>query len=82
MKAHWLDSNTGDGIAVAELARQGIAYQRLDTAPDAYRASVDTLKTDRGYIEEDIIELFPALTIDRDTLGEALDILDDAISAG
>lgn len=32
--------------------------------------------------EEELLELFPALTIDRDTLAEALDVLEAAISAG
>ena len=32
--------------------------------------------------EEDTLELFPPLVIDEDTLADALDILDDAISAG
>lgn len=59
MKAHWLDSNAAESIGEAELARQGVAYQLLDTATDAYRASVDSLKTERGYIEEDIVELAP-----------------------
>jgi 1,2-dihydroxy-3-keto-5-methylthiopentene dioxygenase len=59
MKAHWLDSNT-DRIAVDELVEEGIAYQQLITAPGAYRSAVDELKTSRGYIEEDIVELSPA----------------------
>ena len=59
MKAHWLDSAEGM-IGEAELATQGIAYQRLDPEPAAYRSAVDTLKSTRGYIEEDIVELEPS----------------------
>jgi 1,2-dihydroxy-3-keto-5-methylthiopentene dioxygenase len=58
MKAHWLDSNDGS-IAPGDLAEQGVAYHQLRTDPAAYRSSVDMLKSDRGYIEEDIIELAP-----------------------
>ena len=58
MKAHWLDSDQG-AIAEAELLKQGITYQLLDTREAAYRAAVDAVKTDRGYIEEDIVELAP-----------------------
>jgi 1,2-dihydroxy-3-keto-5-methylthiopentene dioxygenase len=59
MKAHWLDSTAGT-IATSELAEHGIAYHQLSTMPALYRTSVDTLKTERGYIQEDIIELAPS----------------------
>lgn len=59
MKAHWLDSHQGT-IGEVELATHGVAYQRLDTEPVAYRSAVDSLKSERGYIEEDIVELAPS----------------------
>lgn len=59
MKAHWLDSKAG-GIDPSELAGEGVAYQQLRTDPGSYRSSVDMLKTERGYIEEDIVELGPS----------------------
>ncbi|HET6331868.1 MAG TPA: cupin domain-containing protein [Polyangiales bacterium] len=59
MKAHWLDS-TADSIATQELVSEGVAYQQLSTAPASYRSSVDMLKADRGYVEEDIVELSPS----------------------
>ena len=59
MKAYWLDPDSGV-IGEAELSKQGIAYQLLDTDPTAYRSAVDTLKTARGYVEEDIVELEPS----------------------
>jgi 1,2-dihydroxy-3-keto-5-methylthiopentene dioxygenase len=58
MKAHWLDSQASS-ISPSELAEEGVPYQQLLTQPAAYRSAVDQLKTDRGYIEEDIIELAP-----------------------
>jgi 1,2-dihydroxy-3-keto-5-methylthiopentene dioxygenase len=58
MKAHWLDAQA-DSISPAELSEQGVPYQQLLTRADAYRSAVDQLKTDRGYIEEDIVELAP-----------------------
>jgi 1,2-dihydroxy-3-keto-5-methylthiopentene dioxygenase len=59
MKAHWLDSKAGS-IDPTELAEQGVAYQQLRTEPAWYRSTVDMLKSDRGYIEEDIVELGPS----------------------
>ena len=59
MKAHWLDSNAGS-IGPSELVQQGVAYSQLHTDPGSYRSAVDELKNDRGYIEEDIIELKPS----------------------
>jgi len=58
MKAHWLDSQMGS-ISPTELAEEGVPYQQLMTAPSAYRSAVDALKSDRGYVEEDVIELAP-----------------------
>lgn len=59
MKAQWLDSNEAE-LGAAELQKQGVAYQRLDTQEVAYRVAIDDLKTRRGYIEEDIVELAPS----------------------
>lgn len=59
MKATWLDSNQAE-IGATELQAQGVAYQRLDTQPSAYRTAIDELKATRGYIEEDIVELAPS----------------------
>ncbi|HKP60100.1 MAG TPA: cupin domain-containing protein [Polyangiales bacterium] len=58
MKAHWLDSDAGQ-IDAAELAAQGVPYQVLPTDPGKYRGAVDALKNERGYVEEDVIELQP-----------------------
>jgi 1,2-dihydroxy-3-keto-5-methylthiopentene dioxygenase len=59
MKAHWLDSTQG-AIGAAELNAEGVAYQTLDPEPAAHRDAVDRLKNERGYIEEDIVELAPS----------------------
>lgn len=57
MKAHWLDR--GGDISEETLTKDGIHYERIDTEPSLYRKPVDRVKADRGYIEEDIIELRP-----------------------
>lgn len=65
MKAHWLDQH--DPIGAEELARQGVYYARLDTDERSYQAPLDRLKQERGYIEQDIIELAPS-TPDLETI--------------
>jgi 1,2-dihydroxy-3-keto-5-methylthiopentene dioxygenase len=57
MKAHWLDR--GGEISEGVLANNGIYYEKIDTGPALYRKPVDRVKAERGYIEEDIIELRP-----------------------
>jgi 1,2-dihydroxy-3-keto-5-methylthiopentene dioxygenase len=57
MRAHWLDRE-GE-IAEAVLEKNGVYYQRIETSPALYREPVDRVKAERGYIEEDIIELGP-----------------------
>jgi 1,2-dihydroxy-3-keto-5-methylthiopentene dioxygenase len=55
MRAFFLDR--GADISSEELARNGVLQRRLATEPAAYRALIDQLKADRGYIDEDIVEL-------------------------
>jgi 1,2-dihydroxy-3-keto-5-methylthiopentene dioxygenase len=57
MKAHWLDK--GGDISAQKLNEQGVFYTKLEADPAEYRAPIDRVKTDRGYITEDIVELGP-----------------------
>jgi 1,2-dihydroxy-3-keto-5-methylthiopentene dioxygenase len=59
MKAHWLDSNDGP-ITPDQLEANGVLYRFIQTDPASYRAPVDEVKSARGYVDEDIIELTPA----------------------
>lgn len=58
MRAHWLDR--AGAISEKTLAEHGVYYALLDANPASYRAPLDDVKDDRGYIEEDIVELGPA----------------------
>jgi 1,2-dihydroxy-3-keto-5-methylthiopentene dioxygenase len=58
MKAHYLDRN--ENLSRETLAANGVLYEHIDPSPEAYRAPLDGLKSDRGYIEEDVIELSPS----------------------
>lgn len=57
MRAHWLDK--GGDISPDDLVRHGVYFASLTVQPDAYREPLDRVKTDRGYVAEDIVELRP-----------------------
>ena len=61
MKAAWMlaDGREGKSITQNELADQGILYQKLSTESDEYQSVLTKLKQDRGYIEQDEVELSP-----------------------
>lgn len=58
MKAFWLDDS--HPLTTNELAAEGIHHASLSTSAAEYQGPLDELKTDRGYIEQDIVELSPA----------------------
>lgn len=57
MKAHYLEE--GESIDAATLRDNGVYYAALPTDESGYRMAVDALKGERGYVEEDIVELSP-----------------------
>jgi 1,2-dihydroxy-3-keto-5-methylthiopentene dioxygenase len=57
MKAHWLERD-GD-LGLDELARNDVYYAKLATDEASYGAPLEALKRDRGYVEQDIVELAP-----------------------
>lgn len=57
MKATWLDDGTE--IDRATLNAQGVLNQALPLDPSGYQPTMDELKTERGYIEQDQVELRP-----------------------
>lgn len=65
MHATWLDDDSP--ISVEALRAEGVTYERLATDPATYQAPLDSLKAERGYVEQDIVELSPA-TPDLDAL--------------
>ena len=46
-------------LDVDHLLRAGVHYEALELADDAYQSRLDTLKRERSYIEQDVIELRP-----------------------
>lgn len=61
MKATWLDHPERDAIDEQTLSGQGVVYQRLRTEESAYRDPLDALSAERGYVEQDVVELHPGL---------------------
>ena len=57
MKAHWLEQS-GE-ISAEELGRNDVYYARLITDPASYQSPLDQLKTERGYVEQDMVALSP-----------------------
>lgn len=59
MQAHWLDEAGAEPISIDTLRDNGVLFEQLPTDDDAFQASLDALKADRGYVEQDVVELRP-----------------------
>lgn len=57
MKATWL--NEGTELSTPELLANDVYYERLATQPESYQAPLDTLKDERGYVQQDEVALSP-----------------------
>lgn len=61
MKLEWLNPTMQSErpLDEAELRRVGVVYEKLELDPSAYQPALDRVKDDRGYVEQDIVELSP-----------------------
>ena len=59
MKATWLDDDTE--IDSETLNAEGILHQRLPLDESGYQPTMDELKSERGYIHQDQVELRPEM---------------------
>lgn len=60
MKLQWLEPQESQpSLRVSDLEAVGVLAERLELAPDAFQPGLDELKAERGYVEQDIIELQP-----------------------
>jgi len=63
MKLAWLepnaDTSSDASISTADLAAVGVLAERLELQSEAFQPALDTLKAQRGYVEQDIVELNP-----------------------
>jgi 1,2-dihydroxy-3-keto-5-methylthiopentene dioxygenase len=58
MKATWLDQ--ARELSKEELLANDVYYAQLETDPARFQAPLDQLKQERGYIEQDEVQLSPA----------------------
>ncbi len=60
MKLEWLEPAAQTPACTKDdLQAAGVLHERLEVDPDAYQPPLDRLKAERGYAEQDIIELRP-----------------------
>lgn len=60
MKAFWLDHpSDAPEISAEALAAEGVLNQTLPPQESDYQPTLDALRTERGYVEQDIVELRP-----------------------
>ena len=59
MQAHWLEQND-DAITIDQLRAEGVHFEQLPTDRAGFQGSLDVLKKDKGYIEQDEVALSPA----------------------
>ena len=60
MNANWLiDDKPGEAIDADRLDREGVLNRQLPLEPSGYQPTLDRLKTEAGYIEQDQVELLP-----------------------
>lgn len=59
MRAYWLDAPDQGAIPADYLDSQGVYAAQLPTEAEGYQPGIDTLKAEKGYIEQDIVELSP-----------------------
>lgn len=60
MKLEWLEPTAGQApCTLDDLRAAGALYERLPVDPQAYQPPLDRLKAERGYVEQDVIELRP-----------------------
>ncbi|HEY4013916.1 MAG TPA: cupin domain-containing protein [Polyangiaceae bacterium] len=58
MRAHWLDRvDEGEVLSAEALRADGLLYERLSV--DGFRAPLEVLKGERGYVHEDEVALRP-----------------------
>ena len=62
MNVSWLESQPGTtqaGATLDDLRAVGVTYEHLPLDPDSFQSVLDDLKDERGYVEQDEIELKP-----------------------
>jgi 1,2-dihydroxy-3-keto-5-methylthiopentene dioxygenase len=67
VQLEWLEPKfEGEQIDTSSLEQVGVFHERLNVTPENFQPTLDTLKSERGYVEQDEVELRP----DMDNLEE------------
>jgi 1,2-dihydroxy-3-keto-5-methylthiopentene dioxygenase len=61
MELSWINKHASAAPTLALLEAVGVHHERLELDPHAYQPSLDRLKSERGYVEQDIVELHPEM---------------------
>lgn len=60
MKLEWLEpAEAQSAPGTSDLANAGVLHEHLEVDGDALQPALDALKAERGYVEQDVIELTP-----------------------
>jgi 1,2-dihydroxy-3-keto-5-methylthiopentene dioxygenase len=60
MRVSWLEPGPeGRDVAPDELSRVGVLHERFDVERADFQPALDRLAAERGYVEQDIVELRP-----------------------
>ena len=59
MKAIWLDN--GNNITAEELNAQGVTYEQFETDEAKYRAPLEKIMKERGYVTLDQVKMWPTM---------------------
>jgi 1,2-dihydroxy-3-keto-5-methylthiopentene dioxygenase len=60
MQLAWIDPQPYyPALDLEHLHRNGVTYEQLELSPHHFQPSLDALASARGYVEQDIVELWP-----------------------
>jgi len=60
MDLAWLEpKHPAEPCTITDLNEVGVHYERLDLSPDDFQPTLDRLKANRGYVEQDEVKLEP-----------------------
>lgn len=60
MQLAWIDPQPYyPALDLEHLRRNGVTYEQLEPSPHHFQPSLDALASARGYVEQDIVELWP-----------------------
>lgn len=59
MQLSWLEAQTTEKPELTDLNAVGVVYEHLEVDASSFQPTLDRLKAERGYVEQDEVELTP-----------------------